>query len=133
MDLLFLDLETWTKEKQNIKSIWWVDFFYNEKWKWFSFLIKKDDPKYHSFDEFIEDFNKIVYSYKYIVGHNIIHHDFEHLAKERKIDVNIFLNKRVIDTLYLQTLIFIEKPYNHLVKDYKLVNKTNNPLENSNK
>ena len=132
MDLLFLDLETWTKQKENINSIWGVDFSYNkEMWTWFSFLINKSDYKYHSYDDFIEDFNNIVSKYKYIVGHNIIHHDFDHLAKERKIDLNLFLNKKVIDTLYLQTLIFIERPYNHLVKDYKLVNKTNNPLEDS--
>lgn len=131
MDLLYIDIETWTKQKQNIKEIWGIDFFYNEKWKWFSFHIKKEDPKYLSYDSFIEDFNSIVKPYKYLVWHNIIHHDFEHLARERKIDIDVLMNKRVIDTLYLQTLIFIEKPYNHLVKDYKLTNKTNNPLEDS--
>ena len=125
MDLLYIDIETWTKQNQNIKEIWGIDFFFNEKWKWFSFYIKKEDPKYLSYDSFIEDFNSIVKPYKYLVWHNIIHHDFEHLARERKIDIDVLMNKRVIDTLYLQTLIFIEKPYNHLVKDYKLTNRTN--------
>lgn len=32
MNLLFFDLETWTKEQENIKEIWWVDFVYNPVW-----------------------------------------------------------------------------------------------------
>ena len=63
---------------------------------------------------------------KFICGHNIVEYDLEFLNKSN------FVDKDIIDTLYLSTLIFSEKPYHHLVKDYRL-NKTdvNNPLADS--
>ena len=55
----------------------------------------------------------------YILGHNILGHDLpvlESLAPKLR-----FLNKPVVDTLYLSPLAFPENPYHRLVKDYKLV------------
>ncbi|MEQ8172867.1 MAG: hypothetical protein ABRQ38_28550 [Candidatus Eremiobacterota bacterium] len=43
-----------------------------------------------------------------------------------------FFNKHIIDTLYLSALLFSEKPYHSLVKDYRLNSSTiNNPLSDS--
>ncbi|MGB0524020.1 MAG: RecQ family ATP-dependent DNA helicase [Flammeovirgaceae bacterium] len=65
-----------------------------------------------------------------IAGHNIIHHDIPILKQH---GFSTILNgKKIIDTLYLSTLLFPNKPYHHLVKDYKLVStERNNPLADS--
>ncbi len=52
-----------------------------------------------------------------IVGHNIIEHDMELLAKPGS-DLKL-LRLPAIDTLYLSPLAFPENPYHHLVKQYK--------------
>lgn len=54
-----------------------------------------------------------------LLGHNLIGHD---LPVCRAIAPNhAFLNKPVVDTLYLSPLAFPENPYHRLVKNYKLV------------
>ncbi len=53
----------------------------------------------------------------YLVGHNVIEHDFELLA--RHAPGLKLLDLPAIDTLYLSPLAFPENPYHHLVKQYK--------------
>ena len=53
----------------------------------------------------------------YLVGHNIIAHDLELLAKHAS-DLSL-LNLPAIDTLYLSPLAYPENPYHHLVKQYQ--------------
>ena len=53
----------------------------------------------------------------YLVGHNIIEHDLELLAKRAsRLEL---LHLAAIDTLYLSPLAFPENPYHHLVKQYQ--------------
>ncbi len=53
----------------------------------------------------------------YLVGHNIIEHDLELLAKHApRLEL---LNLPAIDTLYLSPLAFPENPYHSLVKQYQ--------------
>ena len=62
-----------------------------------------------------------------VLGHNILDYDLPILARLRP-DLR-FLNKPVIDTLFLSPLAFPENPYHRLVKDYKLVRDTvNDPV-----
>ncbi|MGR9052453.1 MAG: RecQ family ATP-dependent DNA helicase, partial [Gammaproteobacteria bacterium] len=72
------------------------------------------------FDVFAEDAN-------FLLGHNILRHD---LQVCRAIAPGLaFLDKPVIDTLFLSPLAFPENPYHRLVKDYKLVrDSVNDPL-----
>ncbi len=53
----------------------------------------------------------------YLVGHNIIEHDLELLARHAP-DLKL-LDRPAIDTLYLSPLAFPENPYHHLVKQYQ--------------
>ena len=53
----------------------------------------------------------------YLVGHNIIEHDLELLARDAP-DLKL-LALPAIDTLYLSPLAFPENPYHHLVKQYQ--------------
>ncbi len=67
-----------------------------------------------------------------ICGHNIIGHDIP--ALEQNSLKQVLSGKSFIDTLYLSALLFAEKPYHHLVKDYKLFDDNsdiNNPLADS--
>ena len=52
----------------------------------------------------------------YLVGHNIIEHDLELLAKHAQ--ALELLSLPAIDTLYLSPLAFPKNPYHHLVKQY---------------
>ncbi len=113
MKLLFLDIETSTRDHDNIKQIWAVDGQNNFVYNW------SDVKEFYSASE----------SFDYIVGHNILNHDLVQLSREKYIDPSFF-QKPVIDTLLLSTLIFIKKPYHKLIKDYK-IDKINNPVEDS--
>ena len=63
----------------------------------------------------------------YLLGHNILRHDLP-ICRAITPDLK-FLNKPVIDTLFLSPLAFPENPYHRLVKDYKLVRDSlNDPL-----
>ena len=53
----------------------------------------------------------------YLVGHNIIEHDLELLARHAP-DLKL-LDRPAIDTLYLSPLAFPENPYHRLVKQYQ--------------
>lgn len=64
------------------------------------------------------------------VGHNIVNHDIVYLKKTY--GKRFFLESNCIDTLYLSTLLFPEKPYHALVKDDKLnTDSINNPLNDA--
>jgi len=64
----------------------------------------------------------------YICGHNIIHHDLKFLKPYLK-DKSILREKKIIDTLLFSPLLYPEKPYHKLVKDYRLVGThTNDPI-----
>jgi ATP-dependent DNA helicase RecQ len=66
----------------------------------------------------------------FILGHNLLGHDFPVLKSS--FPKLAFLNKPVIDTLYLSPIAFPQNPYHRLVKDYKLVRATiNNPVEDA--
>lgn len=71
-------------------------------------------------------------SARFICGHNIIEHDLSYLPK-LPLSSNFFDDHQLlIDTLYLSTLLFAEKPYHQLVKDYYLVNHDfNHPLNDA--
>lgn len=53
---------------------------------------------------------------EYICGHNIIKHDIPIL--EEKLG-SVFINKKLIDTLVWSPLLFADKPYHSIQKDYK--------------
>jgi ATP-dependent DNA helicase RecQ len=63
----------------------------------------------------------------FVLGHNLLGHDFPVLKSS--FPWLAFLDKPVIDTLYLSPIAFPQNPYHRLVKDYKLVRATiNNPV-----
>ncbi len=126
MDLLFFDLETWTKEKENIKEIWWVDFLYDPEKRPDWEHNKLNRKNFKDYQSYIDEFNKKAIQYEYLVWHNIFHHDLKQLWRDWAVDYKIF-NRWIIDTLYLSTLVNIEKPYHKLLKDYKFIDKENDP------
>ena len=65
---------------------------------------------------------------QYVCGHNLVAHDIPLL--ERVLGKEIFVNKKIIDTLLWSPLLFSDNPYHKLVKGYKIVNDSdyNNPL-----
>jgi len=66
----------------------------------------------------------------FLCGHNIIEHDMKYLNK----NIGQFRCAGVIDTLPLSALLFPQRPYHALVKDYKLqTDELNNPLNDSKK
>jgi len=63
----------------------------------------------------------------YLLGHNLLRHDLN--ICRALAPTLTFLNKPVVDTLFLSPLAFPENPYHRLVKDYKLVRDSlNDPL-----
>lgn len=90
--------------------------------------IKNNQTEFHSnnMDQLIDFIKKE----DFFVGHNIIIHDLSYLQYTK---AGRFVDKnKCIDTLYLSTLLFSEKPYHKLVKDYKLnTDSINNPLNDA--
>lgn len=78
----------------------------------------------------LKQLDEIARNAEFILGHNLLGHDFPVLqASSPWLE---FLNKPVIDTLYLSPIAFPQNPYHRLVKDYKLVRATiNNPIEDA--
>lgn len=67
----------------------------------------------------LAEFDRFSGEAEFILGHNLLGHD---LPVCRALAPNhAFLNKPVVDTLYLSPLAFPENPYHRLVKNYKLV------------
>ncbi|MDZ4197564.1 MAG: RecQ family ATP-dependent DNA helicase, partial [Candidatus Izemoplasmatales bacterium] len=87
--------------------------------------VKENGEKFHS-DSFSQ-LNLFIRKVDFLVGHNIINHDIIYL---RKTEVSKHINPAMcIDTLFLSTLLFPERPYHALVKDDKLeTDSINNPL-----
>ena len=75
----------------------------------------------------IERLEELARQADYILGHNLLGHDFPILAAAfPRLQL---LTKPVVDTLYLSPLAFPQNPYHRLVKDYKLVRATvNDPV-----
>lgn len=65
---------------------------------------------------------------KYICGHNIIKHDVPKLKS--KLGEEIFIGKKLIDTLLWSPILFVKRPNHKLTKGYHIVNasEVNNPL-----
>jgi ATP-dependent DNA helicase RecQ len=63
-----------------------------------------------------EGFQKFIKGYDILCGHNIFRHDLKYLQKE----VQQARIRKFIDTLPVSTLLFAEKPYHPLLKDYKI-------------
>lgn len=83
--------------------------------------LRWDGAVYHSAErrqllEFLKDVD-------FVCGHNIVNHDARYLFGD---DAQRYI---LVDTLYMSPLLFPERPYHHLVKDYKLVSdQVNNPV-----
>ena len=73
------------------------------------------------------DFSKTA---KFACGHNIFDHDLVYLTKH---GINSdFFQKKFIDTLFYSPLLFPNKPYHKLVKDYRLLSEyVNDPVADS--
>lgn len=81
----------------------------------------------------MHEFERFAEAADYVCGHNIVDHDIPVLM-EHGIDYR-FHQKESIDTLYLSALLFAEKPYHSLIKDYGLFDGKvyhNDPLSDSN-
>ena len=108
-----------------MSSILFFDLEVNEKTK----RIEKigavlDEEEFLSSD--LRQFESFASTADYICGHNIIQHDLLFLKNTS------IANKPFIDTLFLSPLLFPEKPYHKLVKDYKLqCDELNNPVADS--
>lgn len=90
--------------------------------------IRDDGSQFHG--DSIDQLIKFVKKVDYFVGHNIINHDLRYLAKTKV--AKQITSKVCIDTLFLSTLLFPEKPYHALVKDDKIdTNSINNPLNDA--
>lgn len=100
MKILFFDIEV-TAQKKIIK-LWAI----NQQWR----IIYNGDN--------VEDFFESTKNYEVLAWHNILLHDLEYLSQNHNIPTS-FLEKPVIDTLWLSSLVFIRKPYHRLIKDYK--------------
>ena len=90
--------------------------------------VKENGEQFHS--DSISQFSKFIKKIDFFVGHNIINHDIAFL---KKTEASKYIHpSSCIDTLYLSTLLFPEKPYHALVKDDKLdTNSINNPLNDA--
>lgn len=78
----------------------------------------------------VKKFKKFMKKAEYYAGHNIMIHDVPII--EKTINGFKFDKTKCIDTLFLSTLLFPEKPYHKLIKDDKLLpTDLNNPLNDS--
>lgn len=83
-------------------------------------------------DKSLIKFNDFARPAGIVCGHNIIDFDLPALS-EKGIGRN-FISKKPVDTLYLSALLFSEKPYHKLIKDYKLTDEEselNNPVSDA--
>ncbi|MBF7097851.1 RecQ family ATP-dependent DNA helicase [Alkalibacter mobilis] len=85
------------------------------------------EPNLKKFVSFIQDSD-------FLCGHNIINHDLKYLRESLGTDLQYSINhkEKIIDTLYLSSLLFPQRPYHALVKDDKLqTEELNNPLNDA--
>lgn len=86
--------------------------------------ISDENEKIHTNNP--NEFSRFISNQKYIVGHNILDHDLKFCSK---LISTPFLS---IDTLYISPILFPQKPYHKLIKDYKLnSDQLNNPLNDA--
>lgn len=112
-DLVFFDLEVDKSSKRigDIGALWQDRYFHKNS---------------------LPEFNKFIRQARILCGHNIIDHDLHFLEKYS--ERGVLNGKLFIDTLCLSALLFAEKPYHKLVKDYKLFSldaELNNPVADS--
>ena len=108
----FFDIEVVQQPKDKIVSI---GVYYDNK--------ESRTLSLHDFECFCEQASMLC-------GHNIFAHDIPHLIKAGISPQ--FSQKEFIDTLYISPLLFPNKPYHRLIKDYHLVNgHFNNPVEDA--
>lgn len=88
--------------------------------------VKTDGAQLHTPD--VKAFSAFVGEAEYVCGHNIVHFDLKYTKELFDTDrMPVF-----IDTLYLSPLLFPEKRYHNLVKDYRSDSEDlNNPLSDS--
>ncbi|MDR2547497.1 MAG: RecQ family ATP-dependent DNA helicase [Lachnospiraceae bacterium] len=100
--------------------------------------VKENGNEFHS-SSFV-DFLDFIKDSKYIVGHNVLAHDYPYLRKRLAASKQIlpynyeaqFNSFVIIDTLYISALLSPREPHHFLKKEYKL-NKddNNNPCEDA--
>jgi ATP-dependent DNA helicase RecQ len=88
--------------------------------------ISNDNRLFHSSKK--NEFEYFISNIQYAIGHNIFEHDLKYIAESfHKQGV-----KKFIDTLVFSPLLFSQRPYHKLVKDYKLdTDEVNNPVNDS--
>lgn len=108
-----------------MKSVVFVDSEINQNDEIFDLgAVKLNGEKLHTADKIA--FSNFVTGSEYVGGHNILKHDLKYIS-----DL-IVGEYKVIDTLCLSPLLFPNRPYHHLVKDYKLnSDDLNNPLSDA--
>lgn len=108
-----------------MKSVVFVDSEINQNDEIFDLgAVKLNGEKLHTADKIA--FSIFVTGSEYVGGHNIRKHDLKYIS-----DL-IVGEYKVIDTLCLSPLLFPNRPYHHLVKDYKLnSDDLNNPLSDA--
>ena len=85
---------------------------------------EKSGVEYHGAN--LIKFRFFVRRYEYVVGHNIVEHDYKYLSQYFR------GNSTLVDTLYMSPILFPKKPYHSLTKDEKLFDgELNNPLNDS--
>ncbi|MBT1697159.1 RecQ family ATP-dependent DNA helicase [Fulvivirgaceae bacterium PWU4] len=106
-------------------SILFFDLEVNEKTRRIEKIGAVLDGKEFSGSD-LHKFESFASSADFICGHNIMQHDLQFLKDSP------LAKKPFIDTLHLSPLLFPEKPYHRLVKDYKLqCDELNNPVADS--
>ena len=107
-DILFFDLEVHPKSQKILD---------------YGAILNRNEYRGINQSKF-ENFSKTA---KILCGHNIIAHDLPILRSHHF--SSVFFNKSTIDTLYLSVLLFPQKPYHPLIKDYQINGgELNNPL-----
>ena len=68
-------------------------------------------------DNFLDRLEKLLRPSDYLIGHNVLKFDLEHLIANRPRMAKF--SKRIIDTLWLNPLAFPQNPYHNLVKHHQ--------------
>ncbi|MFH5882570.1 RecQ family ATP-dependent DNA helicase [Liberiplasma polymorphum] len=91
-------------------------------------IVDNERKEVHSVD--FKKIAKLVKKADFYCGHNALNHDINYI--NHTAGYELIRASKVIDTLYLSTLLFPQKPYHALVKDHKLQPEdSNNPLIDS--
>lgn len=83
--------------------------------------VRYDNAIFH--DASVSGLLEFIENTDFICGHNIVNHDLKILFPDNN------CRQLPVDTLYFSPLLFPERPYHRLVKDYKLISEqSNNPV-----